>query len=106
MNNIKLKVVWLCHFTNKEVQERINPNSRINEFAPWIPTSIKIFENNDRIDLHIVSPHGYIVGIKTFRKQGINYYFYNLKFYKLNTFSSIVIYFNSLNKSFFISLKS
>lgn len=70
MNKEKLKVVWLCYFINKEVQDRLKPYKSINEFAPWIPISIRILENDDNVELHVISPHEYIRG-------KINYYFYN-----------------------------
>lgn len=71
------KIVWLCHFTNEEVQKRIRPFKKINEIAPWIPSSIKILENNDNFELFVITPHEYIRGIKKYSKNGINYYFYN-----------------------------
>ncbi|MDZ7721967.1 MAG: glycosyltransferase family 4 protein [candidate division KSB1 bacterium] len=77
MNTKKIKVVWLCHFTNKDVQDHIKPFKRIGEIAPWIPTSLKIWENDPRLELHVISPHEYIKGIKKYTKEGINYYFYN-----------------------------
>ncbi len=73
----KIKTVWLCHFTNEEVQNKIKPFKRIGEFAPWIPSSIKLFENRDDIELHVISPHEYITGIKGYKKNGVHYYFYN-----------------------------
>lgn len=73
----KIKVVWICHFTNKEVQDIIKPKKRINEFAPWMPLSFNILKNDPDIDLHIISPHEYIQGVKTYKKDGINFYFYN-----------------------------
>lgn len=76
-DNKTIKIVWLCHFTNADVQNRIHPYKRINEFAPWIPSSIKILENDNKYELHIISPHEYIRGIKKYTKHGVNYYFYN-----------------------------
>jgi len=73
----RIKVVWLCHFTNEDVQNRIKPFKRIGEFAPWIPPSIKILENLDDIELHVISPHEYITGKKNYIKRGVHYYFFN-----------------------------
>ncbi len=77
MMNKRLKVVWICHFTNSEVQKIIKPWKPINEMAPWIPMSYNILKNDSRIKLYIISPHKYISGIKSFNKYGINFYFYN-----------------------------
>lgn len=75
--NKKLKVVWLCHFTNKEIQDILKPRKAICEMAPWIPLSFNILKNDSDIELNIISPHEYISGIKVFSKNGINFYFYN-----------------------------
>ncbi len=45
--------------------------------APWIPPSIKVLESVKNIELHIISPHEYITGIKKYEKKGVHYYFYN-----------------------------
>jgi glycosyltransferase involved in cell wall biosynthesis len=77
MDKKKIKVVWLCHFTNAEVQSRIKPSKQIGEFAPWIPMSKRIFEEFSGCELHIISPHEYLRGIKKYNEKGIYYYFYN-----------------------------
>ena len=73
----KLKVVWICHFTNDEIQKTLQPRKRTNEFAPWIPLSYNILKNDPDLELHIISPHTYISGIKALTKEGIRFYFYN-----------------------------
>lgn len=80
MNNAtkkKLKVVWLCYFTNNEVQDILRPRKRIGEIAPWISNMIPLFENDPEVELHIVSEHRWISGIKRFEKNGVYYHFYN-----------------------------
>lgn len=72
-----MKVVWLCHFTNYEVQEILKPIKKVNEIAPWISSLIRLFENRDDIDLHIVSQHDWLPGDKNFVKNGITYHFIN-----------------------------
>jgi glycosyltransferase involved in cell wall biosynthesis len=73
----KLKVVWLCHFSNEEVQKHLKPRRRINSFALWISSSYDILRNDTDIELHIISPHRYITGVKSFQQDGISFYFYN-----------------------------
>lgn len=73
----KLKVLWLCYFSNKEVQDQLKPWKRIGEFAPWISSMITLFENDQDIELHVVSQHEWIPGYKHFVKNGVNYYFIN-----------------------------
>jgi len=73
----KLKVVWLCGFTNDFVQDVIKPWKRVDEIAPWISSLIKIFEGNSSIELHVISPHQWISGYKTFISKDVTYHFFN-----------------------------
>jgi len=78
MDNKKtLKIVWLCHFSNQEIQEILKPRQRIGEIAPWITALAKLFEDRNEVELHIVSPHEYISGYKCFEIRGIHYHFFN-----------------------------
>lgn len=77
MQGEKLKVLWLCYFSNSEIQDQIKPYKRIGEFAPWINNMIKLFENDEEVELHVVSQHEWIAGYKHFIKNGVNYYFIN-----------------------------
>lgn len=79
--NRKIKVVWICHFTNKEVQDILKPRKIIDEMAPWIPFLVKVLENQNDIELHIVAPHKYISGIKQFILRNIHYHFFNPDIY-------------------------
>jgi len=72
-----LKIVWLCHFSNQEIQDILNPRKRIGEMAPWITALSRLFEGNEEIELHIVSPYEYINGYKQFSNRGIHYHFFN-----------------------------
>jgi len=73
----KIKVVLLCHFTNAEIQEKLKPIKKIGEFAPWIPMFATAFENQEKVELTIISPHEYIKGVHHFKLRGVSYYFYN-----------------------------
>jgi glycosyltransferase involved in cell wall biosynthesis len=73
----KTKVVWLCHFSNALVQSKLKVRRNISEFAPWIAASIKQLEFSENIELHIISPHEYISGVRKFNINNVNYYFYN-----------------------------
>lgn len=75
--NKKLKVVWLCYFNNKFVQDQIKPWKRVGEFAPWISNMIPLFENDDTVELHVVSQHEWICGYKSFKSKGVTYHFFN-----------------------------
>lgn len=72
---MKIKVVWICHFTNKEFKDYFNtPN--INDLAPWISMLIESFKNNDKIDLCIIAPNIFTNKDHIFTNQGIVFHFY------------------------------
>jgi len=77
MEKEKIKVVWLCHFSNEEIQARLRPLKNVNEYAPWIPKTLKILEEDQRFEIYIIAPHEYIRGIRRFTIRGIHYLFYN-----------------------------
>lgn len=71
----KIKVIWICHFTNVDVQAKLPIWKTQNEFAPWIPNLIKGFESRDDIELHIVSPHDYLKKQTSYIQKGVHYHF-------------------------------
>ncbi len=74
----KLKVIWICHFTNADIQNQLKSRKRIPEFAPWITLGIKEVKNrSSEIELHIISPHRWISGIKEFQDENVFYHFFN-----------------------------
>jgi glycosyltransferase involved in cell wall biosynthesis len=74
----KLKVVWICHFTNADIQKQLKPRKKISEFAPWITLGIKeVKKRSSDIELHIISPHRWINGIKEFQEENVFYHFFN-----------------------------
>ena len=73
----KIKVVWICHFTNEQIQNKLKVRKRIAEFAPWITIGINEARKRDDIELHVVSPHRWITGNQEFVIDGINYHFFN-----------------------------
>lgn len=91
----KIKIAWICHFSNKKVREnlplsslwfvnvlrfilgkkgKLSPNI---DFAPWISVLIKEFEKIDDVELHVIAPH---IGLKkltcTFEMNGVYYHFF------------------------------
>lgn len=72
-----IKIVWLCHFSNREVQDILKPFQQINETAPWITALARFFEDQNDLELHIVSPYEYISIKGHFKLRGIHYHFFN-----------------------------
>lgn len=77
MRGRKLKVVWLCYFTSQFVQDKLKPGKRVGEIAPWISSMIPLFENDDTVELHVVSQHKWICRYKKFESKGVIYHFFN-----------------------------
>jgi glycosyltransferase involved in cell wall biosynthesis len=76
LNNIsKLKVVWICHFSNSEIQSYLPMVKSRPQFAPWISLLIKEFEKNKEIELHIIAPSEWLKKDTYFELNGVNYYF-------------------------------
>ncbi len=94
MESDKIRVVWLCHFSNSFVHEalelRYNPLIKIirkffhkpvtldvPEFANWITNGIKEFENIKEVELHVVSPYPHLKNkTQNFTYNGIYYHFF------------------------------
>ena len=88
------KVVWLCHFSNKEVRYHLsfsNPffekalrlllkkplKNTQRDFAAWVSHQIIEFEKFDDVELHVIAPHAAMKKLKQgFRINNINYHFY------------------------------
>lgn len=90
----KIKVVWLCHFSNCEVHKRLDlqqgwllgilksmrrrkVDTDVPEFAIWVTNGIKEFERFEEIELHVVSPYPYLnYNFQEFTLNGIYYHFF------------------------------
>lgn len=71
----KIKIVWLCHFTNNNVQANLPLRKFKDEFAPWIPNLIKGFEERNDIELHIISPHDFLKRQTSYTQNNVIYHF-------------------------------
>lgn len=77
MENKKLIVVWLCYFNNQFLEDQIRPWKRVGEFAPWISNMIPLFENDNDVELHVVSQYRWIRGYRSFKIKSVTYHFFN-----------------------------
>ena len=73
----KIKVVWICHFSNENVLKWINPWFKRNEIAQWIPNLIKGIQDNESIELHVISLHSGIGLYKKHIENNVTYHFVN-----------------------------
>jgi glycosyltransferase involved in cell wall biosynthesis len=71
----RLKVVWICHVSNREIEGLLKPAVRTAEMAPWITLLAGMFEAQPDIELHVVAPHAHIGAPRQFQLRGVNYHF-------------------------------
>lgn len=89
----KLKVAWICHFSNEKIRSRLTfsaspvenflrnilnkPKALYSDYANWISNGIIEFEKFDNVEMHVISPHyGMKHNIEHFDINGINYWFF------------------------------
>lgn len=90
----KIKVVWLCHFSNTFVHSKLElgysrftkvllkmahrPVSLdVPEFANWVTNGIAEFEKIEDVELHIISPYPHMKHrTQEFVSNGIRYHFF------------------------------
>lgn len=97
MDNKKLKVAMICHFSNAKVQSKlnlklcfleklsrqlkhrtVNPNDIVGEYSFHVTNGLNEFEKyTDELELHVISAHPFITGnLQEFKLDGINYHFF------------------------------
>jgi glycosyltransferase involved in cell wall biosynthesis len=76
----KLKVVWICHFSNESVRDKLpltKKGKNVGDYASWVTNLIEEFEKFDNIELHIISPHqGLKIPLYFYESNGIHYHFF------------------------------
>jgi glycosyltransferase involved in cell wall biosynthesis len=73
----KIKVAWICRVSDPDINDRLKPLKRTPQVSPWISHTANYLSDDPEIELHIISPHEYITGIKRFNRNGVYYYFFN-----------------------------
>ena len=94
MSNKKLKVAWICAFSNEQVRANLPlnkhrlvnsikrlfdkpPRNAYSDFAAWVTNSIAEFEKFEDVELHVISPHRFMTKLSSrFFINNIYYYFY------------------------------
>lgn len=78
MDNKKIKVVWVCHFSNVEVKNNLQLKKIATEsYAQWNTNAINEFKQFTDVELHVISPHlGLVPNVQEFTKDGIHYHFF------------------------------
>lgn len=82
MQKDKIKVVWICHFSNDDVREKLSfrsflSNRDVKDYAQWNTNAINEFKKFNDIELHVISPHPNLLSeLQEFSKDGIYYHFF------------------------------
>lgn len=81
-----LKIAWICHLSNPEIQKIIHPGITTNELAPWITQLARLVENEENIELHIIAPNRIMKGRNHFTLGNVHYHFFspNIQYRKWN----------------------
>lgn len=82
MENKKIKIAWICHFSNAEVRNELSLNSyakqrATKDYSQWNTNAINEFKKFEDVELHVISPHAGINSkVQEFVKDGIYYHFF------------------------------
>ena len=71
-----MKIAIICHFTHKEIQERIKPIKPVKEFAPWVKYLVDEFQNYPDHEYYVISPHEWLSKDKSFQIGNVHFYFF------------------------------
>lgn len=90
----KLKIVWICHFSNEMVRQHLPLDNRklynftrkllgmpskekgYGDVASWNTTLFEYFKLRDDVELTVISAHGGLKkNVVSFFEEGIHYYF-------------------------------
>lgn len=97
-----LKIAWICHFTNTEIQSFLPLWRQKNEFASWIPNFLNGFENCKDVEIHVIAPHEYLKKYSEIRLRNVYYHFipYGIpiwhrhwpRYFRLDVYSNFIIF--------------
>lgn len=94
MDEKKIKIVWICHFSNAEIHDRLNLgegfikgiirrilhkplNCEVHDFAVWITNGIHEFEKINGVEFHIISPYPHLKNaVQELTINNVQYHFF------------------------------
>lgn len=76
MKKNKIKVVWLCAFSNEEKRSHLRLwRAGAREGGQWIPNLLRAFETDDTFELHVISSDNWMVSaIQSWTDRNITYH--------------------------------
>lgn len=78
----KLRIVWLCTFSNAEKQSHLRFWRRVGgEVGQWIPNLLEAFANDESLDIHVISLDAWLRDrYVTWKSGGITYHCFQPNF--------------------------
>lgn len=96
MQNNKIKVAWICHFSNKEFNQKLplkagglfaflyrlykgrGVSTEIPDFGVWNINALNEMKKfTDRVEFHVIAPYPYLkTKVYEYEEDGINYHFF------------------------------
>lgn len=92
MKEKKLKVVWLCHFVNDELNDYFG--IQLDELSRWMDAFFSIVRGDRRLDIHVVAPNYWTNEDTEVRHGGITYHLYKFHFVNIRKLVSFELVFS------------
>ncbi|GAB0486341.1 hypothetical protein KML24008_28420 [Alistipes onderdonkii] len=92
MKEKKLKVVWLCHFVNDELNDYFG--IQLDELSRWMDAFFSIVRGDSRLDIHVVAPNYWTNEDAEVRLRGITYHLYKYHFVNIRKLISFELVFS------------
>lgn len=74
----KIKVAWICHFTDKALQSKLPIWKESAPFGAWIRNTLEGFKNSEEFEIHVIAPHQYLKRNFSFKEDGIYFHFFKV----------------------------
>lgn len=74
--NKKIKVAWICHFSDEFIQERLPLWKKSSPFGAWIRNTLEGFKDSKEFEIHVIAPHQYLKKNFSFVEDGIHFHFF------------------------------
>ena len=81
MDNKKYKVIWLCHFTNKYLNNFFGIEKK--ELSRWMDSFMNLVLGNEQFEIHVVAPNYWTNKDCIIERDNITYHLYQYRHTKI-----------------------
>lgn len=71
----RLKIVWICHFVDVEMEKKLPLWKKSTASASWILSTLAGFRRDKDLDIYVISPHNYLKHSTHIVEDNIHFYF-------------------------------